>query len=85
MPLTYINMPKISNIFFILPPAIDLINNLLQVKQRKRYTCDKSLMHYWLQDKQTYRDLRNLETQVGLGRYLTHEADDVRWDSAGDI
>ncbi|XP_017872378.1 PREDICTED: serine/threonine-protein kinase D1 [Drosophila arizonae] len=85
---------QIQNAAFMYPPnpwkeissnAIDLINNLLQVKQRKRYTCDKSLMHYWLQDKQTYRDLRNLETQVGLGRYLTHEADDVRWDSAGDI
>lgn len=66
-------------------PAIDLINNLLQVKQRKRYTVDKSLLHYWLQDKQTYRDLRNLEAQVGAGRYLTHEADDLRWDCAADM
>jgi len=38
-----------------------------------------------LQDKQTYRDLRTLETQVGGGRYLTHEADDLRWDCAGDM
>jgi hypothetical protein len=29
--------------------AIDIINNLLQVKMRKRYTCDKSLCHVWLQ------------------------------------
>jgi len=29
--------------------AIDLINNLLQVKQRKRYTVAKSLAHVWLQ------------------------------------
>ncbi|CAG7785747.1 unnamed protein product [Allacma fusca] len=29
--------------------AIDLINNLLQVKQRKRFTVDKSLSHIWLQ------------------------------------
>ena len=29
--------------------AIDLINNLLQVKMRKRYTVDKSLAHVWLQ------------------------------------
>lgn len=64
--------------------AIDLINNLLQVKQRKRYTVDKSLQHYWLQDKQTYRDLRNLEGQVGT-RYLTHESDDMRWASTGDM
>lgn len=64
--------------------AIDLINNLLQVKQRKRYTVDKSLQHYWLQDKQTYRDLRTLEGQVGT-RYLTHEADDMRWAGTGDI
>lgn len=33
------------------PPraAIDLINNLLQVKMRKRYSVDKSLSHPWLQ------------------------------------
>lgn len=29
--------------------AIDLINNLLQVKQRKRFSVDKSLLHVWLQ------------------------------------
>ncbi|XP_028899933.2 serine/threonine-protein kinase D3 [Zeugodacus cucurbitae] len=84
---------QIQNAAFMYPPnpwkeissnAIDLINNLLQVKQRKRYTVDKSLQHYWLQDKQTYRDLRNLEGQVGT-RYLTHEADDIRWASSGDM
>ncbi|XP_030369429.1 serine/threonine-protein kinase D1 [Scaptodrosophila lebanonensis] len=84
---------QIQNAAFMYPPnpwkeissnAIDLINNLLQVKQRKRYTVDKSLQHYWLQDKQTYHDLRNLETQVGT-RYLTHEADDIRWDCVGDM
>lgn len=30
-------------------PAIDLINNLLQVKMRKRYSVDKSLSHVYLQ------------------------------------
>lgn len=30
-------------------PAIDLINNLLQVKMRKRYSVDKSLSHTYLQ------------------------------------
>ncbi|XP_031344042.1 serine/threonine-protein kinase D3 isoform X2 [Photinus pyralis] len=59
--------------------AIDLINNLLQVKQRKRYTVDKSLQHIWLQDYQTWRDLRSLETQIGV-RYITHESDDSRWE-----
>lgn len=63
--------------------AIDLIVNLLQVKQRKRYTVDKSLQHYWLQDQQTYRDLRHLEMQVGT-RYLTHEVDDIRWLANND-
>lgn len=29
--------------------AIDLINNLLQVKTSKRYTVDKSLCHRWLE------------------------------------
>ena len=60
------------------PTAIDLINNLLQVKQRKRFTVDKSLLHPWLQDRQTWQDLRALEAQVGA-RYLTHESDDGRW------
>lgn len=31
--------------------AIDLINNLLQVKMRKRYSVDKTLSHPWLQVK----------------------------------
>ncbi|XP_043276288.1 serine/threonine-protein kinase D1 isoform X2 [Venturia canescens] len=78
---------QIQNAGFMYPPnpwkeissdAIDLINNLLQVKQRKRYTVDKSLQHVWLQDYQTWCDLRQLEVQVGT-RYLTHESDDPRW------
>lgn len=78
---------QIQNAAFMYPPnpwkeisssAIDLINNLLQVKQRKRYTVDKSLMHNWLQDPVTWHDLRKLEAQVGT-RYLTHESDDQRW------
>ncbi|XP_066994913.1 serine/threonine-protein kinase D3 [Anabrus simplex] len=80
---------QIQNAAFMYPPnpwkeissdAIDLINNLLQVKQRKRYTVDKSLAHCWLQDYQTWCDLRELETQVG-NRYLTHESDDARWEN----
>lgn len=79
---------QIQNAAFMYPPnpwkdiskeAIDLINNLLQVKTRKRYTVDKSLSHIWLQDYQTWMDLRELETQVGQ-RYLTHESDDARWE-----
>uniref|UniRef100_A0A3Q2EAN0 Serine/threonine-protein kinase n=1 Tax=Cyprinodon variegatus TaxID=28743 RepID=A0A3Q2EAN0_CYPVA len=58
--------------------AIDLINNLLQVKMRKRYSVDKSLSHSYLQDYQTWLDLRELETKLGE-RYITHESDDSRW------
>lgn len=68
--------------FIILVAAIDLINNLLQVKQRKRFTVDKSQLHTWLQDRQTWHDLRALEAQVGV-RYLTHESDDARWTAMG--
>ncbi|XP_077397742.1 serine/threonine-protein kinase D2 isoform X2 [Festucalex cinctus] len=60
--------------------AIDLINNLLQVKMRKRYSVDKSLSHSYLQDYQTWLDLRELETKLGE-RYITHESDDSRWQS----
>ncbi|GAB6021548.1 Serine/threonine-protein kinase D3, variant 2 [Chamberlinius hualienensis] len=79
---------QIQNAAFMYPPnpwkdiskeAIDIINNLLQVKTRKRYTVDKSLCHVWLQDYQTWCDLRELESQVGQ-RYLTHESDDARWE-----
>ncbi|XP_046557883.1 serine/threonine-protein kinase D3-like isoform X5 [Haliotis rubra] len=79
---------QIQNAAFMYPPspwkeisqeAIDVISNLLQVKMRKRFTVDKSLCHVWLQDYQTWCDLRILETKVGL-RYLTHESDDERWE-----
>lgn len=71
---------KLTGFSSCLFSAIDLINNLLQVKQRKRFTVDKSLLHTWLQDRQTWQDLRTLEGQVGV-RYLTHESDDVRWNA----
>ncbi|XP_041920258.1 serine/threonine-protein kinase D2 [Alosa sapidissima] len=64
----------------ISPEAIDLINNLLQVKMRKRYSVDKSLSHTWLQDYQTWLDLRELETKL-RERYITHESDDSRWQA----
>uniref|UniRef100_A0A336M6P4 protein kinase C n=1 Tax=Culicoides sonorensis TaxID=179676 RepID=A0A336M6P4_CULSO len=81
---------QIQNAAFMYPPnpwkeisseAIDLINNLLQVKQRKRFTVDKSLSHTWLQDLVTWNDLRALEAQIGL-RYITHESDDARYLNA---
>ncbi|GIZ02308.1 hypothetical protein CEXT_432291 [Caerostris extrusa] len=79
---------QIQNAAFMYPPnpwkeistpAIDLISNLLQVKTRKRFTVDKSLSHNWLQDYQTWCDLRRLESEVGT-RYLTHQSDDARWE-----
>uniref|UniRef100_A0AAX7UVP2 Serine/threonine-protein kinase n=1 Tax=Astatotilapia calliptera TaxID=8154 RepID=A0AAX7UVP2_ASTCA len=63
--------------------AKDLINNLLQVKMRKRYSVDKSLSHPWLQDYQTWLDLREFETRRGE-RYITHESDDARWEEYAD-
>uniref|UniRef100_A0A8C3MUT9 Serine/threonine-protein kinase n=1 Tax=Geospiza parvula TaxID=87175 RepID=A0A8C3MUT9_GEOPR len=78
---------QIQNAAFMYPPnpwkeisseAIDLINNLLQVKMRKRFSVDKSLSHPWLQDYQTWLDLREFETRIGE-RYITHESDDARW------
>ncbi|XP_067337539.1 serine/threonine-protein kinase D3-like isoform X2 [Channa argus] len=83
---------QIQNAAFMYPPnpwkeiskeAIDLINNLLQVKMRKRYSVDKSLSHPWLQDYQTWLDLREFETRRGE-RYITHESDDARWEEFAD-
>ncbi|CAF97464.1 unnamed protein product, partial [Tetraodon nigroviridis] len=80
---------QIHNAAFMYPPnpwkqissdAIDLINNLLQVKMRKRYSVDKSLSHVYLQDYQAWLDLRELETKLGE-RYITHESDDSRWQA----
>ncbi|KAM9356125.1 serine/threonine-protein kinase D3 [Pholidichthys leucotaenia] len=79
---------QIQNAAFMYPPtpwrdisteATDLINNLLQVKMRKRYSVDKCLSHPWLQDYQTWLDLREFETRCGE-RYITHESDDTRWE-----
>lgn len=44
-PFLYTGQSVYSSVF----PAIDLINNLLQVKMRKRYSVDKSLSHVYLQ------------------------------------
>ncbi|XP_067097311.1 serine/threonine-protein kinase D3-like [Osmerus mordax] len=83
---------QIQNAAFMYPPApwkdisgeaTDLINNLLQVKMRKRYSVDKSLSHPWLQDYQTWLDLREFETRRGE-RYITHESDDARWEEHAD-
>ncbi|XP_061610058.1 serine/threonine-protein kinase D3-like isoform X2 [Phyllopteryx taeniolatus] len=79
---------QIQNAAFMYPPspwkeisedATDLINNLLQVKMRKRYSVDKSLSHPWLQDFNTWKDLRELEMRHG-DRYITHQSDDARWE-----
>ncbi|CAH0756665.1 unnamed protein product [Diatraea saccharalis] len=78
---------QIQNAAFMYPPtpwkeisadAIDLINNLLQVKQRKRLSVDKSVAHSWLQTREAWGDLRALEARVGA-RYLTHASDDARY------
>ncbi|MEQ2218451.1 Serine/threonine-protein kinase D3 [Xenoophorus captivus] len=98
---------QIQNAAFMYPPnpwkeisedAKDLINNLLQVKMRKRFSVDKSLSHPWLQvtgrwvhstfkpfpsDYGTWLDLREFETRRGE-RYITHESDDVRWEEYAD-
>ncbi|KAM9355984.1 serine/threonine-protein kinase D3-like isoform 1-T1 [Pholidichthys leucotaenia] len=83
---------QIQNAAFMYPPnpwkeiseeAKDLINNLLQVKMRKRYSVDKSLSHPWLQDYHTWLDLREFETRRGE-RYITHESDDARWEEYAD-
>ena len=49
-----------------------------QVKTRKRYSVDKSLMHSWLDSYETWGDMRDLENRNGM-RWLTHESDDGRY------
>ncbi|KAK2862969.1 hypothetical protein Q5P01_002502 [Channa striata] len=58
--------------------AVSLINNLLQVSVRRRFSVGKTLGHPWLQDFQLWCDLREFEQRMGC-RYLTHKADEERW------
>ena len=39
-----------------------------------------SFVCFFLQDYETWCDLKELEKQVGI-RYLTHDSDDQRWES----
>ncbi|KAL4007036.1 pappalysin-2 [Sarotherodon galilaeus] len=58
--------------------AVSLINNLLQVSVRRRFTVGKALGHSWLQNFQLWCDLREFELRMGC-RYLTHRGDEERW------
>uniref|UniRef100_A0A8C6UVG7 Protein kinase D4 n=1 Tax=Neogobius melanostomus TaxID=47308 RepID=A0A8C6UVG7_9GOBI len=58
--------------------AVSLINNLLQVSVRRRYSVGKALGHCWLQDFDLWFDLREFEQRMGC-RYLTHQSDDEHW------
>uniref|UniRef100_UPI0037E869DB protein kinase D4 isoform X1 n=1 Tax=Semicossyphus pulcher TaxID=241346 RepID=UPI0037E869DB len=58
--------------------AVSLINNLLQVSVRRRFSVGKALGHTWLQDFQLWCDLREFEQRMGR-RYLTHAEDEERW------
>ncbi|XP_034006058.1 LOW QUALITY PROTEIN: protein kinase D4 [Trematomus bernacchii] len=58
--------------------AVSLINNLLQVSVRRRFSVGKALGHPWLQDFQLWCDLRAFEQTMGC-RYLTHCGDEERW------
>ncbi|KAK2181716.1 hypothetical protein NP493_385g03037 [Ridgeia piscesae] len=59
--------------------SVDVINNLLQVKMRKRFTVDKSLGHVWLQVMKLLVLVSVVSRHVGQ-RYLTHSSDDARWE-----
>ncbi|KAL7880580.1 hypothetical protein SRHO_G00028340 [Serrasalmus rhombeus] len=63
---------------FISLEAVSLINNLLQVVVRRRYSVGKAMGHAWLQNFQLWCDLRQFEQRMGR-RYITHESDDERW------
>ncbi|XP_047459956.1 serine/threonine-protein kinase D3-like [Mugil cephalus] len=58
--------------------AVSLINNLLQVSVRRRFSVGKALGHSWLQDFQLWCDLRQFEERMGC-RYLTHRGDEEYW------
>ncbi|KAK0425819.1 hypothetical protein QR680_009407 [Steinernema hermaphroditum] len=59
--------------------AVDLIQHLLRLRIDERLTIEQCFAHDWLQGHELYSDLRNLETRLGFGRYLTTEADDEKY------
>ncbi|XP_065176752.1 serine/threonine-protein kinase D1-like [Sycon ciliatum] len=63
--------------------AINLINCLLTVEARKRYSAAKALNHPWLSKKELHDDLRFLENHLGM-RYMTHESEDEYWRNNSD-
>ncbi|VDO96943.1 unnamed protein product [Soboliphyme baturini] len=82
---------QIKNAAFMFPPnpwneisndAIDLISQLLKVNlmspMEERLCIEDCLAHKWLNDRQLYLDLRNLEQQLSL-RYLTSPQDDDKY------
>lgn len=82
---------QIKNAAFMYPPnpwaeisseTQDLINKLLQVNKESRLSCQQALLHVWMQDYNTFKELRALEETVGV-RYLTHESDDDAWNRWG--
>ncbi|TSN12202.1 Serine/threonine-protein kinase D1 [Bagarius yarrelli] len=60
--------------------AVNLINNLLQVVVRRRFSVGKAVGHPWFQNFQLWCDLRQFEQRLGH-RYLTHDSDDEYWRS----
>lgn len=80
---------QITNAAFMYPPetwqdisrhAVYLIDNLLKVKRRLRYSVDRSLNDPWLDDYNVWCDLRRLEMRLKV-RWLTHESDEERWEA----
>ncbi|XP_062239997.1 protein kinase D4 isoform X2 [Platichthys flesus] len=78
---------QITNATFMFPrqpwasislEAVSLINNLLRVSLRQRFSVGRALGHPWLQDFQLWCDLRAFEQRMGC-RYLTHRGDEERW------
>ena len=66
-------------VLFDLKTFLLICTNLpFQVKSRKRYSVEKSLIHPWLDKYETWSDLRDLETKNGH-RWLTHESDEPRY------
>ncbi|XP_057202139.1 protein kinase D4 isoform X2 [Triplophysa rosa] len=66
--------------FSVIFLAVNLINNLLQVVVRRRFSVGKAMGHPWFQNFQLWCDLREFEQRMGY-RYLTHEAEAKHWRS----
>ena len=64
----------------ISPPAIDLVNHLMEVSVRQRFNVSRALQHAWFKHKDMWLALKQIESRA-CSSYLTSEKQDQEFQS----